>query len=199
MTNIELVQSCKVKMRLRYLSFVHNNNNNYEVSDLGFRCLQCNFQVFSQLLPVVSHLLRSLGLGFSQGDGFIVNLHIVTLEDIMSGCWERGGTVRTDLRVNVMSDVVQSVPAPDAVPALEQFLRGDVHLLVDPTVVLILRNVIALLARNSLLLLYFVTSGAAMEVHLKREVITVRSARLVGVTESLSLTSQTFVQENEQF
>ena len=183
MTNIELVQSCKVKMRLRYLSFVHNNNNNnYEVSDLGFRCLQCNFQVFSQLLPVVSHLLRSLGLGFSQGDGFIVNLHIVTLEDIMSGCWERGGTVRTDLRVNVMSDVVQSVPAPDAVPALEQFLRGDVHLLVDPTVVLILRNVIALLARNSLLLLYFVTSGAAMEVHLKREVITVRSARLVGVT-----------------
>ena len=199
MTNIELVQSCKVKMRLRYLSFVHNNINNYEVSDLGFRCLQCNFQVFSQLLPVVSHLLRSLGLGFSQGDGFIVNLHIVTLEDIMSDCWERGGTVRTDLRVNVMSDVVQSVPAPDAVPALEQFLRGDVHLLVDPTVVLILRNVIALLARNSLLLLYFVTSGAAMEVHLKREVITARSARLVGVTESLSLTSQTFVQENEQF
>jgi len=182
MTNIELVQSCKVKMRLRYLSFVHNNNiNNYEVSDLGFRCLQCNFQVFSQLLPVVSHLLRSLGLGFSQGDGFIVNLHIVTL------------------RVNVMSDVVQSVPAPDAVPALEQFLRGDVHLLVDPAVVLILRNVIALLARNSLLLLYFVTSGAAMEVHLKREVITARSARLVGVTELLSLTSQTFVQENEQF
>ena len=101
--------------------------------------------------------------------------------------------------MNVMSDVVQSVPAPDAVPALEQFLRGDVHLLVDPAVVLILRNVIALLARNSLLLLYFVTSGAAMEVHLKREVITVISARLVGVTESLSLTSQTFVQENEQF
>ena len=98
-----------------------------------------------------------------------------------------------------MSDIVQSVTTPDTVPALEQFLRGDVHLLVDPTVVLILRNVIALLARNSLLLLYFVTSGAAMEVHLKREVITVRSARLVGVTESLSLTSQTFVQENEQF
>ena len=195
MTNIELVQSCKVKMRLRYLSFVHNNNN-YEVSDLGFRCLQCNFQVFSQLLPVVSHFFRSLGFSFRQGDGFIVNLHIVTLEDIISGCWERG---ETDLRVNVMSDVVQSVPAPDAVPALEQFLRGDVHLLVDPAVVLILRNVIALLARNSLLLLYFVTSGAAMEVHLKREVITEISARQVGIHGSISLTSQTFVQENEQF
>ena len=76
---------------------------------------------------------------------------------------ERGGT---DLRVNVMSDVVQSVPTPHTVPALEQFLRGDVDLLVHPTVVLVLRNVIALLAGDSLFFLYFVTSGAAMEVHL---------------------------------
>ena len=98
-----------------------------------------------------------------------------------------------------MSDVVQSVPTPHTVPALEQFLRGDVDLLVHPTVVLVLRNVIALLAGDSLFFLYFVTSGAAMEVHLKREVITVISARQVGIHGSLSLTSQTFVQENEQF
>ena len=65
-----------------------------------------------------------------------------------------------------MSDIVQSVTTPDTVPALEQFLRGDVDLLVNPTVVLVLRNIIALLAGDPLFFLYFVTPGATMEVHL---------------------------------
>ena len=79
-------------------------------------------------------------------------------------------SVRGHLRVNVISDVVQPVSTPDTVSALEQFLGRDVDLLVNPTVVLVLGNVIALLAGDALLLLDLVTPGAAMEVHLEREV-----------------------------
>ena len=90
--------------------------------------------------------------------------------------------MRTDLRVNVNSDVVQSVSAPNTVPALEQFLRGDVDLLVHPTVVLVLSNIIALLARDTLFLLHFVASGTAVEVHLERGVVAIKSERLGSVT-----------------
>ena len=71
----------------------------------------------------------------------------------------------------VNSNVVQPVSAPDTVSALEQFLRRDVDLLMNPTVVLVLRNIIALLAGDSLFFLHFVTPGPAMEVHLQREFI----------------------------
>ena len=142
-------------------------------SDLCFHSLQCYLEVFCQLLPIVGHLLGSLSFSFSQGNGFIVLLHSVALEHNVRGKElgerdgeGRGGEGRAHLRVNVNSDVVQSVANPDTASALEQFLRRDVDLLVNPTVVLVLRNVIALLAGDSLFFLYFVTSGAAMEVHL---------------------------------
>ena len=68
--------------------------------------------------------------------------------------------------MNVMSDVVQPVPAPHAVPALEQLLGRDVDLLVDPAVIFVLRHVVTLLAGDPLLLLDFVTPRPAVEVHL---------------------------------
>lgn len=68
--------------------------------------------------------------------------------------------------MNVMSDVVQSVPTPHTVPALEQLLRRDVDLLVYPAVIFVLRHVVTLLAGDPLLLLDFVTPRPAVEVHL---------------------------------
>ena len=65
-----------------------------------------------------------------------------------------------------MTDVIEPVPAPDTVSALEEFLRRDVNLLVNPAVIFILSNVIALLAGDPLLLLDFVTPRPAVEVHL---------------------------------
>ena len=73
------------------------------------------------------------------------------------------------------SDVVQSVANPDTASALEQFLGRDVDLLVNPTVVLVLSNIIALLARDTLFLLHFVASGTTVEVHLERGVVTIKN------------------------
>ena len=68
--------------------------------------------------------------------------------------------------MSVVTDVVQSVSAPHAVSALEQLLRGNMNLLVNPAVIFVLRHVVALLAGDPLLLLDFVTSRPTVEIHL---------------------------------
>ena len=68
----------------------------------------------------------------------------------------------------MISDVVEPVPAPDAVSALEQLLGRDVHLLVDPAVVLVHRHVVALLARDRLVLPHLVAARPTVEIHLPK-------------------------------
>ena len=67
----------------------------------------------------MSHLLGTLSFSLSQGDGFVVDLHRVTLQNLVKARKELERIIRSHLRVNVISDVVQSVSTPDTVSALE--------------------------------------------------------------------------------
>ena len=94
------------------------------------------------------------------------------------GCWFAG--VLVYLRVRVVSEAVQSVPAPHAIPALKQLLRRNVdlaknyisgyfcsfYLFVNPAVVLVDCHVVALLTGDGVVLLDLMAPRPTVEVHL---------------------------------
>jgi hypothetical protein len=68
----------------------------------------------------------------------------------------------------MIPDVVQPVSAPKAVSTLEQLVRGDVHLLVVPGVLLVLTHVVALLAGDGVVFLDLVAARTAVKIHLEQ-------------------------------